>query len=115
MKVALMFLALIGMSTFVVPAHAQTVPVVVGGNLESPPPPGDGSSATLTDSGSGLQSAVPAYADTYFNPYLLLARLQGWIAPAGGPTPTSGMLSARSVRFASAGRPDARVRRVTWW
>ena len=112
---ALMALALAGALAFASAAHAQLPPIIVGGGTDSPPP-GDGTtSETLTDPGPALLSGSGGSSTGYFlSPYLLMARLHSWFAPVTLQTPTSGMLSARSVRFASAGRPNARVSRVTW-
>ena len=86
-------------------AVAQGVAVIPGGN------------ATCTLPTSGTDDAgttVSASPWTSFRYSSFFAAIHGWMGGSSVSTPVRiGLPSARAVRFASAGRPDARVTRVT--
>jgi hypothetical protein len=84
-------------------ASAQSTVVLTGGNVTCTLPTSD--DAGTTDSESSWTS---------FNYSSFFAAIHGWMGGTSVSTPVRiGLPSARAVRFASAGRPDARVTRVT--
>lgn len=87
------------------PALAQS-PDITGGNIDctiaSPGLDGGGSVTVSTSNWSNFD----------FNA-LFLASIHGWMGSSVQTPARFGMPSARAVRFASAGKPGARVTRVT--
>lgn len=85
-------------------AFAQGAVVSTGGNITCTPSTGsDDASTSVSTSWSSFDFHT-----------LYLASIHGWMVGSSVQTPARiGLPSARAVRFASAGRPGARVTRVT--
>jgi hypothetical protein len=84
-------------------ASAQAVGSLSGGNATYTLPTSDDAGTTI--------SASPWTSFRYSS---FFAAIHGWMGGSSVSTPVRiGLPSARAVRFASAGRPDARVTRVT--
>jgi hypothetical protein len=97
--VAMMALAGSGSS-----ASAQSGGSITGGNA----------TYTLPTSGSDDAGTTVSSPWTSFHYSSFFAAIHGWMGGSSVSTPVRiGLPSARAVRFASAGRPDARVTRVT--
>jgi hypothetical protein len=91
------------LAAVVSPAAAQTGPGISGGNV----------TCTIPTSGADDGAAVSnGWTSLDFNS-LFLASIHRWVGEASLQTPTFSLPSARAVRFASAGRTNARVTRVT--
>lgn len=86
------------------PAFAQS-PDVTGGNVECTVSSG-------LDGGSAVTVSTNNWSNLDFNA-LFLASIHGWMGSNVQTPARFGMPSARAVRFASAGKPGARVTRVT--
>jgi len=103
--VPVIMVAVMALGAVAAPALAQSGVGYTGGNV------------TYTQPSSGSDDAgttVSASAWTSFRYSSFFAAIHGWMGGTSVSTPVRiGLPSARAVRFASAGRTDARVTRVT--
>jgi len=103
--VPVIMVAVMALAAATTTASAQAVGSLSGGNA----------TYTLPTSGSDdAGTTVIASPWTSFRYSSFFAAIHGWMGGSSVSTPVRiGLPSARAVRFASAGRPDARVTRVT--
>ena len=103
--VPVIMVAVMALAGSVSSAHAQTVGSYTGGNA----------TFTLPTSGSddaGTTISASPWTSLHYSSFF--AAIHGWFGGSSVSTPVRiGLPSARAVRFASAGRPDARVTRAT--
>ena len=96
--------AVMALATVAAPALAQSGVGYTGGNV----------TYTLPTSDDGGTTVAESRWTSFDYSSLFLAAMHGWMAGTNVTTPVRiGLPSARAVRFASAGRPNARVTRVT--
>jgi len=102
--VPVIMVAVMALGSVAAPAYAQSGAGYTGGN----------STYTLPTSGSDDAGTTVSSPWTSFRYSSFFAAIHGWMGGSSVSTPVRiGLPSARAVRFASAGRPDARVTRVT--
>ena len=100
--VPVIMVAVMALAGSVSSARAQTVGSLTGGNATYTLPTSDDAGTTVS------ASPWTSFHSSFF------AAIHGWMGGSSVSTPVRiGLPSARAVRFASAGRPDARVTRVT--
>jgi hypothetical protein len=101
--VPVIMVAVMALGAIAGPAMAQSGVGYTGGNATYTLPTSDDAGTTVSES-----------RWTSFNYSFFYAAFHGWMAGASVQTSVRiGLPSARAVRFASAGRPDARMTRVT--
>ncbi len=101
--VPVVMVAMMALGAVAGPALAQNGVSVTGGNV----------TCTIPTSGSDDGAAVSNGWTSFDFNTLFLASIHRWVGGASLQTPTFSLPSARAVRFASAGRTDPRVTRVT--
>jgi len=102
--VPVIMVAVMALAGSVSSANAQSGGSITGGNA----------TYTLPTSGSDDAGTTVSSPWTSFRYSSFFAAIHGWMGGSSVSTPVRiGLPSARAVRFASAGRPDARVTRVT--
>ena len=102
--VPVIMVAVMALGAVAAPAFAQSGTGYTGGNATYTLPTSGGDDAGTTVSESRWTFSYSSF----------FAAIHGWMGGTSVSTPVRiGLPSARAVRFASAGRPDARVTRVT--